>query len=97
MKLSDRFLAWIHSKYDKKGLAWERSDDILWKFWAWVAPTLIWIPILFFLMKYFIIDVILKTQGFEKMIAWGIIFMVIRPTIMDALHKILTFKEEIKK
>lgn len=96
-KIAERFVNYMKSKYDKKGLDWNRSDDIIWKFWAYVFPLLAFIPLLFFLMKWFIIDIILAKRGFEEMVAYGIIILIIRPMIMELFTKLLTFRKEIKK
>jgi len=96
-KIADSFLNWIKNKYIKKGLEWNRSDDITWKFWAYVFPFLILIPLLFWALKKLIIDYLLAKKGFNTMVAYAIIILILRPMIMDFFVKLMTFKEEVKK
>lgn len=84
-------------KYEKKDLEWKKSDDIIWKFWAYVFPILILIPILFWALKKLMIDYLLAKKGFETAIMYLAIILIIRPMIMEAITRILKFREEIKK
>jgi len=88
VKISERFINWIKSKYDKKGLKWERSDEIVWGFWANIAPIIIWIPILFWILKYTFIDFMYKKYGFEKTIIFIAIIMFIKPLIFELFTKL---------
>jgi len=94
-KIAERFMNWIQSKYAKKDIAWERGDQIIWGFWSYLFPTLIAIPLLFWLMKWFVIDILLAKRGFEEMVAYGIIILVLRPMIFDLIHKFLEFRKNV--
>lgn len=96
-KLAERFINFMKRKYEKKNLDWNRSDNIIWGFWSKVFPILILIPIMFFALKYLLIDYLLANKGFEKTIMYIAIILIIRPMIMDFFVRWLKFKDEMKK
>jgi hypothetical protein len=96
-KINDRWIAYMKGKYAKKEIPWEKSDTWVWSFWTLIFPTLSLIPLLFWLLKKFLIDYMLAKKGFETTIIYISIIIVLRPLIFDLVSKILTFKEEVRK
>jgi len=96
-KISESFINYMKRKYEKKDIEWKRSDTIIFSFWTTVFPQLVIIPVVFFLMKFLIIDYLLKKKGFEVMVGYAIIIIVIRPLFLDLITRYLKFKDEIKK
>lgn len=96
-KLGDMFYNYMKRLYIRKGVEFGRQEKILWKFWAYVFPYLVFIPLLFWLLKKVIIDYLLIKKGFETMVAYAIILLIMRPMIMEFFIKVMTFREEIKK
>ena len=96
-KIEERFTARLKTKYAKKGLAWETSDEIFIYFWFKVMPWIVWIPLFFWLLKWTFMDFMYNKYGFEKTIIFLAIIMIVKPTIMEVITKIMTFKEKIKE
>ena len=85
VKLSDLFIQKIKSVYLKKGIVWNRSDSLIWGFWAKVFPVLALIPLLFWLLKKLLIDYMLVKYGFERTIIYITILVFIRPILMSLI------------
>src|SRR3990172_7808670 len=96
-KISERFILYMKNLYIRRGDEWTRFDDLLWTFWTKFFGLLILIPAIFWISKLFIIDYLLKKKGFETMVGYSIIILLLKPMFFDALHKILEFKNELKK
>lgn len=93
-KISDKFTNWMKNKYARKNIQWERSDSIVWGFWTKVFPYIVWIPLLFWLLKKLMIDYLLAKKGFEETIIFIAIMIIIKPLIMETLTKIVTLKDQ---
>ena len=88
------FINSMKRRYERKNIKWDRSDDLVWGFWVRIAPIIIWIPILFWLMKWILIDYLLKTKGFETAVMYLAIILIIRPLIMDLFTNIVDLKKK---
>ena len=96
-KIGDRFVNWIRRKYEKKGIEWNKSDDICWGFWGYVFPIIIFIPILFLLLKKLMIDYLLEQKGFHEMVAYAIIIVIIKPLVFELFTKLSSLKDKAKE
>ena len=82
--------------YIDRGMKWERSDEVIWKFWFFIFPYLVLIPLFFWLFKYLFITYLLEKKGIGYMIAYAIIIVVMKPIVMDVIHKVAGFSKEIE-
>ena len=96
MKIGEHVMNWIKNIYTKRNVTWDKSDDFVWGFGIHVLPIIIWIPLMFWLLKYAFIDYMYVKYGFEKTIIFIAIIMFVRPMIMDLFTKLLKIKEESK-
>jgi len=96
MKIGEHVMNWIKGLYIKRNVAWDKSDDFVWNGVIYVLPMVLWIPLMFWLLKYAFIDYMYVKYGFEKTIIFIAIIMFIRPMIMDLFTKLLKIKEESK-
>lgn len=92
MKLSERIEEWIKAKYVKKNVEFTPFDNILVKFWIKVFPKLVLIPVLFYVMKWFLIDYVLATKGFEIAVMYIAIILVLRPMIVDVFKNMIELR-----
>ena len=85
------------NQFAKRGKTFTIYDKILAKFWIYVFPRIILIPILFYGMKKLLIDWLYASKGFEITIIYLAIIIVIRPLIMDAILQMFKLRNDIKK
>lgn len=93
MGLSERLEVWVQSKYAKKGMEFTSFDNLLVKFWLKVFPKLVLIPIVFFVMRWFLVDYLLAKKGFETTICYVAIILVLKPMIVDVFKNMFELRK----
>lgn len=92
MRLSDRIEEWVKHLYAKRGVEFTPFDNVLVKFWVKVFPKLILIPVLFYVLRWFLIDYILAKKGFEIAVMYIAIILVLRPMIVDVFKNMIELR-----
>ena len=92
--LSTFMTNYMKAKYAKKNISWDFSDELVWNYGMKMLPILIFIPAMFWLLKFMFIDYMLAKKGFEITIIYLAIIMMIKPLIMDLMRTVMTIKKE---
>lgn len=95
-KIIDNIIERVHKLYESKNIEWKPSDELVFNYGLKILPILITIPLMFIFLKWIFIDFMLTKKGFETTIIYCFIIIEIKPMILSAIEKMLTFNKEYK-